>query len=73
MKLNRDNVDAIQGACNPIATANQFAEWVTEAYKQGITMDQIKENELLLGVLGKLCDLFRLDHDGERAYKYMSK
>lgn len=71
MELNKENVEFLQSACNPVAVANTFAEWCKEELHKTNNTDSIKQNELLLGVLGKLCSLFELDHDGERAYKYL--
>lgn len=71
MELTRENVEYIQSACNPVAVARQFSEWCKEELHKTNSMDSIRDNPLLLGVLGKLCDMFKLDHDGERAYKYI--
>lgn len=70
MELNKNNVDAIQWARNPIAVSKQFAAWVQEvAQAQGMTA--ARQNDLLRGVLGKLCDMFSVEH-GQDAYRYMS-
>jgi hypothetical protein len=70
MELNIKNVDFIQSAVNPIAVSRQFAEWVKEvARAEGMTA--ARQNDLLRGVLGKLCDMFSLEH-GDSAYEYMA-
>ena len=71
MKLTRENVDYIQSACNPLAVARQFYEWCQEIKDETNNLNAIQENDLLAGVLGKLCDMFHISHDGERAYRYM--
>ena len=70
MELNKENVEFLQSACNPVAVANTFAQWVKEAFHATgcKDMDTLKDNPLLLATLGKLCSLFKLEHDGERAY-----
>jgi len=73
MDMNRENVDFIQSACNPVAVANTFAEWVKAEFHKTGSMDGLKENDLLLATLGKVCDLFQLQHDGEKAYRYLTK
>ena len=73
MELNRENVEYIQSACNPVAVARQFAEWCLVVKDQNNSMVPVTDDLLLLGVLGKLCSMFNLDHDGERAYKYIKE
>ena len=70
MELNKENVDYIQSACNPLAVARQFHEWCQAVKDDTNSLDAIRENELLAGVLGKLCDMFGIEH-GDRAYRYM--
>lgn len=74
MELTKENVDFIQSACNPIAVSMQFAEWIKAEYLKDISKgtDHLLENKLLLGVLGKLCSMFKLDHDEIMAYEYCS-
>lgn len=71
MELNKENVEFIQSACNPVAVANTFAEWCKQRLHENNNMDLIKDDPFLLATLGKLCSLFNLDHDGTRAYKYL--
>lgn len=73
MDISKENVDFIQSACNPVAVANTFAEWVKAEYRRTNDMESIRDNDLLLAVLGKLCSMFNLEHDGTKAYRYIGK
>jgi hypothetical protein len=63
MELNKQNVEFIMGACNPTAVANQLARWSADVIKDGGT-DAAKRHPLLRVVVGKLADLYGVDHDG---------
>lgn len=64
MELNKQNVEFIMGACNPIAVANQLARWSSEVVKEGGGTDAAKKHPLLRAVVGKLADMYGVDHDG---------
>lgn len=67
MELNEENVNLIQSACNPVAVANQLAKWSQEvSRKDGLAA--VRDNPLLKAVVGKLCSLYGIDHNGMSAY-----
>jgi hypothetical protein len=69
MKLTKQNVEYIQSACNPLAVANTLAEWQREIFDANNSMTEVRQNRLLRAVVGKLCDLYGIDHDGTYAYE----
>lgn len=73
LPMTKDNVEFLQSACNPLAVARTLYEWSQQIMDEQRDMNAIKENPYLLAVIGKLCDLYRIEHDGERAYKYLTE
>lgn len=73
MELNRENVDYIQSACNPVAVAHQLNEWSKDVLHATNNMHDVTSNVLLKAVIGKLCSLYNIDHSGEQAYAYLNQ
>lgn len=72
MELNKENVDYIQSACNPVAVANQLNEWSKDVLHERNNMNDVIDNVLLKAVIGKLCSLYGIDHNGDQAYAYLT-
>lgn len=68
MELTKENVEFLQSACNPVAVANTLAKWSSEVSQTQGGHPAVTSNELLRAVVGKLCDLYGIDHDGTFAY-----
>lgn len=71
MELNKQSVDLIQDACNPVAVARQLTEWSAELGKTQGT-DAITQSALLRAVVGKLCAMYGIAHDSYYTYEYLN-
>ena len=72
MELTKENVEFLQSACNPVAIANTLAKWSSEVSQNG-GHPAVTSNELLRAVVGKLCDMYGISHDGIFAYSALYK
>ena len=62
----------LQDACNPIAVANYLvrASKVVSNDKGGF--DALREDPYIRAIVGKLCDLYNIDHDW-KVYECLSE
>lgn len=54
----------IQDACNPIAVANYLARASRVVSDEFKGFDKMRQDPYLKAIVGKLCDMFNIDHDG---------
>lgn len=54
----------VQDACNPIAVANFLVEAMKAVNNEVNGFDALRRDPYLKAILGKLCDLFHISHDG---------
>jgi hypothetical protein len=73
MDLNKENVEYIQSACNPVAVANLLAKWTKEVADTQGGHPAVVKNELLRAVVGKLCDMYGIEHDSMFTYEALAK
>lgn len=73
MELTKENVEFIQSACNPVAIANQLAKWSSEVSQTQGGHPAVVSNELLRAVVGKLCDMYGINHDSQFTYSAIYK
>lgn len=55
----------VQDACNPIAVCNFLLEAMKAVSNEKNGFDEMRRDPYLRAIIGKLCDLFHISHDGE--------
>lgn len=54
----------IQDACNPIAVCNYLVDAMKVVNDEVNGFDAMRQDPYLKAIVGKLCDLFHISHDG---------
>jgi len=73
MELTKENVEFLQSACNPVAVANTLARWSSEVSQTQGGHPAVTSNELLRAVVGKLCHMYGIEHNGDYTYQGLFK
>jgi hypothetical protein len=68
MELTKQAVEQIQNACNPAGVAYQLAEW-TATVQRDVGTSAATTSPLLRAIVGKLCDMYGIDHDAKYTYE----